>query len=206
MLQRHFETLRQDPGWPLRGWPTMVDALAAAQSDDGAATLLALHHAGDQRAGLVLVMAVLPSLRTRAERRGIDVGDAVSALWLGLDGHRRVAPQRLRARLVLDACRDAVRLRPARELATGEMDPVVEPDDGPDPDDDPTAAGVLARGARLGLITPEQQTVLHAVHVAGMDEAAVARRLGVSVPAVRARRSRGLRRLAQNRPALQATA
>lgn len=171
--------------------------------------LLELVADGDTLAGRAVVQSMLPKLITMARRDpDHELPDYVSWMWLVLSSYplarrrRRVA-----ANLALDTLKRATRDRRVPEVPHRWESLVLlrtEHSDGldggiardPDPTHALTAAQVINRALRLGLLDDVAARVLTVVYDHGVPGKEAAVQLGMSVDCVRWRCSRAVRRLA----------
>ena len=195
----------------LAGCRTLDDILELIRADADPVLLALLESAvdGDTLAGRVVVQSMLPKLITMARRDpDHELTDYVSWMWLVLSSYplarrrRRVA-----ANLALDTLKLATRHRRSQEiphqtesltLLGSERSRSGRPVVGAasDPSDGLTAARVINRARRLGLLDDLTARVLTAVYDHGLPGKEAAAQLGMSVACVRWRCSRAVRSLA----------
>lgn len=202
----------------LTGCASPADVLArvAAAPDVVLGHLIAQSAGGDRLAGRVVLQALLPKVvRMAAVDPAVEVDDYLTALWCEIAVYplaRR--PVSVAANLALDTLK-AVRRerRPVVDVVTApdvvllaverRAGRVVGTPPGPL---GPSAAQVLARAGRYGLVDPATGELLRSVYAEGLSGESTARRHGLSAGAVRVRCSRAVKVLAGHAALLASTA
>jgi len=216
-LNREWAWLRGEPvptSWAIGAGRSSTDAkgaatleavlgMVAADPDAVLGSLLLLQAQGDEKAGRVVLQAMLGKLVLMARRdHSHSVGDYITECWLQLCQYplaRR--PRRIAANLALDTRRAVWACSTKRPVS---LDPLSF-DELPQPPATSTI-DVIRAATRLGLIDRSAGACLVAVYCLGLRSHEAAQQLAISPELVRWRNARSIRRLAPHAVALAAAA
>lgn len=188
----------------LMGCVSPADVLAAvdAAPDPALGGLLRTYQDGEQRAGRLLLQALLPGLRRFVRRSPASLADYCSQLWCVMGTHDlRTRPRSIAANLLWDTHKAVSReFRWRRWEVTEDIDERTEPVHQPDLD----VRDLIDTAADLDLVDELTRAVLTSVYADGLSGKEAAARHDVSHDAIRWRCSKYVRRLAAHRADLLA--